>query len=611
MDGLIPLQSSWFSLLTIPVGFTVAAALTPVVIIVARRFDWVAEPTDDRWHRDTTALMGGIAIYIGVAVAVYLFTGLRIGLAFAASSTLMFISGLVDDRFTMRPVFKVILQLGAAIIFVSFGHMFEVGVSRWFTIPLTIFWLLGITNGINLIDNMDGLAGGVCAITAVALGVMALIAGAPVLAVAVFAIAGSVGGFLIFNFKPAHIFMGDCGSLFLGFSLAALSVLIQGALPIRGLMAVCMTAIILGVPILDTILVTVERSLNGRSISQGGRDHASHRLVALGLSERKAVVLLYLVSGVFGLLSVVFYLSDIRLRVSLFIFIVLGAGIFGTIVAKEKVYNKTTDVENKTTVPVLARLFHLPRALFGPRWKPVFAVLVDASVLAAAFVLAHYLRFEDGLTPLREVFLLKSLPLVILLPLPIFAVFRFYQAIWRYAGALGIMRIIGAVTLATITVYGGLVLFHGYSAVSRGVMVIFWMTVVLGLIATRFGFRGMRSYLIALNRRGKPVAIYGSGQDGDFVLRYLRCYEKELGMCPIVIIDDNKTEWGHQLQGLPVIGGVDQIHVLKEKYKVTELILPNNHLDNIILRSLAESCKEAGISCRELSIYLDAQKVIK
>jgi FlaA1/EpsC-like NDP-sugar epimerase len=173
------------------------------------------------------------------------------------------------------------------------------------------------------------------------------------------------------------------------------------------------------------------------------------------------------------------------------------------------------------------------------------------------------------------------------------------------------MRIIGAVTLATITVYGGLVLFHGFSAVSRGVMVIFWMAVVLSLIATRFGFRGMRSYLIALNRRGKPVAIYGSGQDGDFVLQYLRCYEKELEMCPVVIIDDDKTEWGHQLQGLPVIGGVEQLHVLKEKYRVTELILPNNHLDKTILSSLAASCKEAGISCRELSMSLDSQKKVR
>lgn len=610
MDGLIPLSSIWFSLLALPIALGVVSALTPVVITVARRVGWVAEPTADRWHQTTTALMGGIAIYLGVIVAVFLLTGLQIGLAFAAASSLMFIAGLADDKLKISPVFKFILQIGAATIFVSFGHTFQLGISRWFTIPLTIFWLLGITNGINLIDNMDGLATGVSAIAAAFLGAMAIIAGATVPAVTVFAICGAAGGFLIFNIKPARIFMGDCGSLFLGFSLAALAVLIQGELAIRGFMAVFMTAMILGVPILDTILVTIVRSLNGLSISQGGRDHTSHRLVKLGLSEQRAVVLLYLISAAFGLLSIVFYLSDIRLRLSLLIFTILGAGIFGTLVAAEKVYGKAPDAKSSESPPILTRLLQLPRTLFGARWKPVFALLVDASVLAAAFALAHCLRFEDGLTPSREAFLLRSLPVVVLLPLPIFALFGFYRAIWRYAGALEILRIIGAVTLSTAAIYGGLVLLNGLIAVSRGVLVIYWMAVILSLIMTRFGFRGLRSYLSARSRRGAPVAVYGSGQDSDFILRYLSYHEKELGMVPVAVIDDERAEWGHLFHGLPVIGGVDQLHQLKESYKVNELILPDNHMDQRIHLRLEKHCKDEGISCRTLHMSLELKKKV-
>jgi len=608
MDGLIPLHSIWFSLLATPVSFGVVAAVTPLVIVAARRWGWVAQPTEDRWHKKTTALMGGTALYIGVAAAVLLLAGLQISLAFAAAASLMFISGLVDDRLTISPAFKVVLQLAAAIIFVSFGHLFDIDASLWLTVPLTVFWLLGITNGINLIDNMDGLASGVSAIAALALGAMALIAGAPLLAVAAFAIAGSSGGFLLYNFKPARIFMGDCGSLFLGFSLAALSVMVQGALEIRGLLAVFMTAMILGVPVMDTILVTIVRSFNGRSVARGGRDHTSHRLVSAGLSEKQAVVLLYAIAAVFGLLSIVFFLSDVRLRISLLIFTVLAAGIFGISLATEKVYRKTSADEEAKSLPFMARLLRLPRAMFGTRWKPVFAVLVDASTLVAAFVLAHFLRFEDGLTPAREVFLVRSLPLVVLIPLPIFALFGLYRAVWRHAGALDILRIIGAVTAGTAAVYGGLILIHGFSAVSRGVMVIKWMAVVLSLIMTRFGFRGLRSYLSALARRGIPVAIYGLEEDSEFILNFLRFYARELGMFPVAVIDEEKAEQGHLVQGLPVIGGLDRLPVLKENYNVSELILPDNHLDNKARRRIETACMSAGLSYRVLHISLEATK---
>ncbi len=605
MDGLVRLPSIWFSLLAAPIALGVVAAATPGIIALGRRLGWVALPSAERWHRKTTVLMGGVGLYFGVATAVVLLAGRRIVPAFAAGASLMFLAGLADDRLKLSPSIKVVLQLAVATMFVFSGHLFAVAASRWFTVPLTLFWLLGVTNSVNLIDNMDGLASGVGAIAALFLGVMALIGRASGPAVAAFAVAGAASGFLLYNFKPARIFMGDCGSLFLGFTLAALSVMVQNALQVRGLLAVFMTAMILGVPILDTTLVTVLRTLNGRPVSRGGRDHSSHRLVSMGLSETRAVLLLYGVASAFGLLAVVFYLSDVRLRISILIFTVLAAGLLGAGLGAENVYQDALAPGDGGRAPILVRLLRLPRALFGARWKPTFAVLVDASILVAAFVLAHCLRFEDGLTPEREAFLTRSLPLVVLLRLPVFALFGLYRPIWRYAGALDILRVIAAVTVGAGVAYGALGLLHGFSAVSRGVLLIDWMAVILGLVMTRFGFRGLRSYLAALSRRGVPVAVYGTGEDGALTLSYLRRCARELGMRAVAVIDDDETSRGHTLQGLRVFGGLDQLRALKDSYEVSELILPDNHLDPAVRRRIEEACRSAGLSCRTLFISLE------
>jgi len=605
---MMPLPSIWFSPLAAVIAFIVVAAATPGVIALARWRGWVARPSSDRWHRKTTALMGGVAIYLGAAAAIMLLAGWRIAPAFAAASSIMFLAGLIDDRRTMSPATKILVQLAASAVFISSGHFFDVAASRWFTLPLTVFWLLGITNGVNLIDNMDGLASGVGAIAAMALGAMALIAKAPALAVAAFAIAGAAAGFLLYNFNPARIFMGDCGSLFLGFALASLAVLVQNALEIRGLLAVFMIAMILGVPILDTTIVTVIRTLAGRPISQGGRDHTSHRLVLMGLSERQAVLLLYAAAAIFGLLGVVFYLSDVRLRISILIFTVLAAGLLGVELGAENVYQKSPTASGKGRSPILVRVLRLPRAVFGPRWKPIIAVLVDASVLVATFILAHFLRFEDGLTPARRMFLTRSLPLVVLLRLPMFALFGLYRAVWRHAGALDILRIVAAATAGAAAAYVGLGLLHGFSAVSRGVLVIDWMAVILTLVMTRFGFRGLRSYLTSLSRRGVPVAVYGAGEDSAITLDYLRRHAREFGMRPVAVVDDRKEEQGHTLQGLRVLGGLDGLRALKKSYKLKELILPKNHLDAETHRRIRDACRTAGLTCRTLAISLEPWK---
>ena len=466
---------------------------------------------------------------------------------------------------------------------------------------LTVFWVLGITNAVNLVDNMDGLSSGIAGIAAVSLAAMAMIAGAGALAVTAAAVTGAAGGFLLYNFKPAKVFMGDCGSLFLGFVLASLAVMIQAELGMRGLNAIGMMVLVLGVPIMDTTLVTVVRSLHNRPVSQGGRDHTSHRLVHAGLSEKQAVLLLYALAAVFAVLAPVFYASDIRLRVSLTIFTFLGAVIFAVQIGTLEVYEKSEHEPGGRRSWVAAALT-FPRLLLGPAWKPALAIVADVLIVGGGFVLAHHLRFESALTASQERFLLVSLPVVVGVSIPVFAVFGFYRAVWRHAGSYDVARVVVAVSLAISGAFVGLGLVHGFGSVSRGVIVIAWMAIVLGVIFSRFGFRGLRSWLTAASVLGSPVVVYGAGEEGASTLRILRDEGKASNLRPVAVVDDAPGSRGRSLHGVPVMGGLDALPGLIRDAGVTELVLPTNHVGPEERDRIIRACRDVGLSCRTLSV---------
>ncbi len=221
-------------------------------------------------------------------------------------SAFVFLVGLIDDMCNLKPRLKLAGQVVAAGALVTFtGLTFPWTPWPVVNIGITLFWLVGTTNAVNLIDNMDGLAAGVCAIAAALMGVAFFATGQMLEGLFVEALAAVLAGFLVYNFNPASIFMGDCGSLFIGFVLASAALLrfsrddSPAAVP-----AAYAPVFFFAVPILDTTLVSVMRTLAGRAITQGGRDHSSHRLVALGLSERTAVGVLYFVAAIAGLAGI-------------------------------------------------------------------------------------------------------------------------------------------------------------------------------------------------------------------------------------------------------------------------------------------------------------------
>jgi UDP-GlcNAc:undecaprenyl-phosphate GlcNAc-1-phosphate transferase len=279
-------------------AFLTSAALVALTIRVCGHRGWVAHPRSDRWHRGTPSLFGGVPICVtclagGLVIVPF---SNRFAWLLLMAASCVWLLGLVDDILRLHPLPKLTGQLCAAWLVVGFGLVDPLQPNPNLNFAISLLWIVGITNAFNLLDNMDGLAAGVALIAALCLAVFYGGAGAlrngPVdygrLALLA---AGAAGGFLVFNFNPARIFMGDCGSLFLGFLLGCLS-LPQGTHGSWLSVPALTPMVVLAIPVFDTVFVSVTRRMRGQAISQGGTDHSSHRLIRLGVNERNAVLLL-------------------------------------------------------------------------------------------------------------------------------------------------------------------------------------------------------------------------------------------------------------------------------------------------------------------------------
>ena len=295
------------------VGALVLSLLaTPLARRLALKLDFVDHPGGRKIHSIVTPYLGGVAIYIGFVTVVVYIVGfdqqmIRQSSALLAGATLLLIFGLWDDRNGMDPRVKLAGQLCAGLVVIASGMRFSLTGSWPIDVFVSLLWIVGLSNAVNLLDNMDGLSSGLVAISAVFLFLLAACEGQFLVASMASALIGACLGFLRYNFSPASIFMGDAGSLFLGFTLAVLGLKLR--LPLPDHLSFLVVVLVLGVPILDTTLVTTHRIANGRPVSLGGQDHCSHRLVALGLTRRSAVLSLYALSISYGVFALAVYFS--------------------------------------------------------------------------------------------------------------------------------------------------------------------------------------------------------------------------------------------------------------------------------------------------------------
>jgi UDP-N-acetylmuramyl pentapeptide phosphotransferase/UDP-N-acetylglucosamine-1-phosphate transferase len=342
--------------LTFAAAFGITALLVPPVMRLCERQGWMAIPGGRRQHALPTPKIGGIALYAGFVAALVLtfalgafvpqlrrsgFETLRVELVLLGG-TVIFLTMLVDDLRELAPRTKLAAQFAAALIavgpflwdhtlypgdeargiiltafnvpFVGQINLYEL--SAWLAIVATMFWLVAMNNTINFSDGLDGLAAGVSLIAATMLALHSLRLGQYTIALLPLALAGACAGFLLFNFPPARIFMGDCGAEFLGFVLGV-SAIIGGA-------KMATVLLVLGVPILDVAWLVVARVRAGRPLAQGGRDHLHHRLIDLGLTPRQVLLFYYTLSASFGLLGITDTARSVKLLALALLGLIVG-----------------------------------------------------------------------------------------------------------------------------------------------------------------------------------------------------------------------------------------------------------------------------------------------
>ncbi|HIV85982.1 MAG TPA: undecaprenyl/decaprenyl-phosphate alpha-N-acetylglucosaminyl 1-phosphate transferase [Candidatus Monoglobus merdigallinarum] len=336
-----------FVLLALIVAFLVAFSATPMVISLAHKVNAIDVPKDPRRiHKKPTPLMGGLAIFYGFIVSVICFGTIdREVMGILIGCVIVVTTGIIDDIKEMKPIVKLLCQILAAAVVVYCDVRIEhfanplsqwiggpyIVLDYWASCAVTIFWIVGICNAVNLIDGLDGLAVGVSSIASIAMLVLTILSQNLNVAIISAAVAGAGFGFLPYNYNPAKIFMGDTGALFLGFILSCIS--IQGMLKMSAVITFAVPVLILGLPIFDTAFAIIRRVLTGHSPMQADRGHLHHRLLDMGFSQRRVVTILYTLTAVLCMTAVVIsikgYVRGLILICSVLVIILVSLKIMG------------------------------------------------------------------------------------------------------------------------------------------------------------------------------------------------------------------------------------------------------------------------------------------
>jgi UDP-GlcNAc:undecaprenyl-phosphate GlcNAc-1-phosphate transferase len=582
-----------------------AALLATAVLLrspLARRI--VAVPRGDRWHEAPTPVLGGIGIFAGLLVGVL--AAVAAGAIEPSSelagiiggATIVFAIGLVDDFRSLGPAPKLTAQLVATAVLLASGVRVEIVGNDVLAVGLAAIWIVGMTNAFNLLDNMDGLAATLAGIAFAffAIAAAALEANRLVLVVAL-AAAVACAGFLPFNVRPtrpAAVFMGDAGSLALGFMLAALSLEASWKLAGTTVATLLLPVLILAVPIVDTALVVAVRLLEGRPIYQGGRDHASHRLVHYGLSERRALVLLALISVGLGATSLGYVVLD-EPRLTL-------VGVLLTFALLVQFASFLADIE-RGPVATSARARGLARSLVVHRRRLV-EVVVDFALIIAAFTIAYQVRVEDTGTPWDPYVFNTALPAILVARYLAFVPLGLYRGVWRYAGARDAAAVVAAVLLSEAAAVGFLAATARWEDFPRAVFVLDALLCMTLIGASRFGERAFATVLARLHGRGarNRTLIVGAGRAGRSLLRELR---ETPGAYVVGFVDDDARLRSSRLQGTPVLGGVDDLGPILTAANPHTVLVTIPDADRDRLDAVVSACEEAGVRCRFVRRDLD------
>ncbi|HKG79590.1 MAG TPA: hypothetical protein VKA78_09225 [Pyrinomonadaceae bacterium] len=588
------------TLLAIAASFCLALILTPLVRAFARRFGFIAVPKTDRWHKKPTAMLGGAVIWLSVVITYIAFSlHSTYGKWILLASTFLFLVGLVDDLIHIKPYQKLIGQILGSAYVVYYGLTLPWTGSVLLNMALAIFWLVSITNAINLLDNMDGLASGIAIIAAGFLALSFVSSGQFTEAGILLVFAAALLGFLLYNSNPASIFMGDCGSMFVGFFLASSALIrISGGRSRSFLPVLAVPILVLFIPIFDTTLVTVLRKLSGRAASQGGRDHTSHRLVALGMSESHAVWMLYGFAALSGLVAILVQRARLDVSLAAIASFTVVLTLIGVYLAGVKVYDKSEEemamLKDKPLYAFLVDVSYKRR---------IFEVLLDVVLIILSYWAAYAINFppEDRAWQL----FIRTLPVLVFIKMLVFLMMGVYRGLWRYTSMSDLIVFGKAVLLSSVASLLLILFAFRFEGFSRKVFVIDLVLMFLFLAGSRMAFRLFRQLVPAVGKQnGRRVLIYGAGDGGELLLRELR-NNQELRLAPIGFLDDDPAKSGKVIHGLRVFGGNGDLGTVCSQHEVDEVVISSMKMTEERIEEVLRCCSERQIIVKRMRITME------
>ncbi len=583
------------------VSLTLGLLMTLAVRSFASKFGFVAKPKSDRWHKRPTAMLGGVGIFITTVVIYFLIVPVtHDSLVVLGGSSFLFLVGLIDDIVTVRPYQKLIGQLVGAGILILFGLKLPITGFEIIDIWITVFWVVGITNAINLLDNMDGLAAGISAIAAISLAVNFAANGNTNEVLFITAFVGALLGFLVLNSNPASIFMGDCGSMFVGFFLSGSVLLNQVGGRSRGIVAIlAVPVLVLFVPIFDTTFVTVLRKLRGQPASQGGRDHTSHRLVALGLSERSAVWMLYAFAITAGTLAWLVGRLQSTQSMALIVLFTIILVIIGVYLSKAKAYDDREDDQAVSENAMYAFLVNVSHK------RRIFEVFLDGFLITLAYYGAFVLLFGSFEQTANWDLFLKTLPLLVLIKLASFLIVGVYRGLWRYTSVGDLITFVKGVALGSGLSVLAILLLYRFEYFSRKVFIVDALLLLLAVFGSRMAFRLIRQILPGnTSTEGRNVLIYGAGDGGEMVLRELN-NNPDWEYKAVGFIDDDPLKAGKVMNGLTVFDGKSHLTDICAQKDITEILISVRNIEPERLKHIREDCRKANVTLKRVQIKIE------
>jgi UDP-GlcNAc:undecaprenyl-phosphate GlcNAc-1-phosphate transferase len=609
------------------IPLVLALAITPAVIWFAIKIGALDQPNERKVHKYPIPRLGGVAIYISFCLSLLLslFLDPRLhvfsimdshnAVMLVLSLTIVLMLGILDDLRPLRPSHKFLGQFIAATIVYAAGFRISSITHPWgsnvlnlsiLDYPATILWIVGITNAFNLIDGLDGLASGVAFIVSLTICAVSFLKGAPVTAMIALILGGAILGFLPYNFNKARIFLGDSGSLFIGFTLAILSM--QSSTKGSTAFSLIVPVLALGLPIMDTLLSMTRRLLRSlfpsspkrESIFQKiftmflpDRGHIHHQLVARGLSHRTVVILLYIVSCVFGIGALGVTMSN-NIATS---WILVTIGIATFIGVSQLRYREMAVLKNGVLLPIYE--WPLMNSSF-------FHGFLDLGFIVSAYCAAYFFTIRTGMAVGFEKPFFKSLIIIGGIQLAVFHFGGMYKGTFRRLGIGDLLLIVKTTTIAVILAWIVLAFMPRSWGVYHATLVVLDFYFLLSLV---IGARVSFHILNFLSRREKQngekrVLIYGADLKGTFILQQI-LNDDSLHLNPVGFLDEDPKLEGKHLNGYPIFGGHWKLWKVLRGVHIDELIIANDCIAPEILNRLLKIARGRGITVRMYKVRLE------